>query len=731
MDFKTTDIEELYALYISQGSTPEDCVLEFEAVYKDGTKIRFGTEDVSSDVENQIAGRLNDIEQRRNTTSLFQQCFKDSKVSKENIHTFSANYKDQIEQYEELADTKSVDEVDSKDNTNKKGNKIALTGALAAIAIAAAIGGKVGSDKQETQAQAIETQVDVNNDEIAEEEIEETKAIVKPDMQGKNWEFYEAAALNYDFSNVDQTNLEEIKNTRGLIDQKTFMLTIYDVTNHINEAAQPYFENCVDENGNKVVFNITPEEVFALSARMNNLSNEEITNIMAGTSMDIDNILNIDSNSALKKMTAFYGMCSEESGIDKLFINEEEAQTVRNFEAANIAMLKAEEGKDKEEALNNLKDMYYDYFRTDNHSDEASWGSTDYILCSMMPSNTIMAEVYNIDGTVQLQKIGTENYVEAKTGLFNEAHNRIYIGTDNEANWEENFVNGLVGYNANNYQLVDIEKGLSIASSSCGTEKERLEEASDFVLNSDEVEKLSETSYNPQIILEMMTNELSNKYDFSNSASEIFMAFVNYQYDLQDAKTAKTGTSKKVANIGERLTKERLAALQAGGVNVEIVGSLDGFTDPSDIPNKIVNVDENSKIEAEKIKEDNDKKTKEEEEARKKAEEERNKILEEITKKAEEDGVTNITTDPTGAVDTDWLKDMQTAPDGAGTLVNSPNVAPEPVQSNPEPISEAAPEPVIDSAPESYPDGAILWSDDQILDNLGLNNSDDENSKSL
>lgn len=724
MDFKTTDIEELYALYISQGSTPEDCVLEFEAVYKDGTKMRYGTEDVSSDVENQIAGRLNSIEQRRTTTSLFQRCFTDNKISKENIHTFSANYKDQIEQYEELADTKSVDEDDSKDNSNKKGNKIALAGALAAIAITAAIGAKgIDKDGNETQAQAIETQVDVNNDEIAEEEIEETKAIVKPDMQGKNWEFYEAAALNYDFSNVDQTNLEEIKNTRGLIDQKTFMLTIYDVTNHINEVAQPYFENCVDENGNKVVFNITPEEVFALSVRMNNLSNEEITNIMAGTSIDIDNILNIDSNSALKKMTAFYGMCSEESGIDKLFINEEEAQTVRDFEAANIAMLKAEDGKNKEEALNNLKDMYYDYFRTDNHSDEASWGSTDYVLCSMIPSNTIMAEVYNIDGTVQLQKIGTENYVEAKTGLFNEAHNRIYTGTDNEANWEENFVNGLVGYNANNYQLVDIEKGLSIASSSCGTEKERLEEASDFVLNSDEVEKLSETSYNPQIILEMMTNELSNKYDFSNSASEIFMAFKNYQYGLQDAKTATNVTSKKVANEGEHLIKERFAALQAGGVDVQIIGSLDGFTDPSGIPQPKVIDDEKSKIKAEKEEEESNQKTKEEEEARKKKEEERKKTLEEITKKAEEEGVTDITTDPTGAVDDDWLKDLQTAPDGAGTLVNSPNVVPEQVQSNPEPV--------IDSAPESYPDGFIPFSDDQILDNAGLNNSDDENSKSL
>lgn len=744
-DFKIEDIKKIRALIYKYGKE-DNCVLEFEATYNDGNTKVIGVPFTEIDDEKAIAGRLDDLEIREQTTKLFLDCLKQNNLKAKDVEAYYTNDKKSVETYDKLTGVVYNDE-------NKKSNaaKVLVGAGIVAGAIGLGALGMHVVDELNKEPVAVTTETDMN----LEDEIIVEDTFSKPDMEGKDWNYYLENALNYDYSNVDQTNLEQVKDIRGLIDQKSFMQNIYAFVDYINDVAQPYFEGYLDENGEQVVFNITPEEAFAMSIRMNNFSTEELVNIFANTSIDIDNILNIDSNSLGKKMIAFYGMCPVESHIDAIFINPNEAQTIREFEAANITMLNAED-KEKEEAMNILHDMYFDYFRSDEkdkngivHDDEASWGSTDYILTTMLQSNTITSETLGYKGTVTLQRKGTEKYVEAKTGLFNDAFVRIYNATDNDANWEEDFVNGLNGYTADKYQIVDLAKKLSIAQSSCALQRPRLEAVADFTLRSDiqaaknstvksDADLLSETSYEPQLILDMMKQELSKKYSFTSSPEDIFNAFLQKCMNDQDkifGKSTGTAPTTTVTNIPDHIGKRygSLGELYALGPNVtvNVVGAYSGPPMRDQVPDQIIE-GEIGREEVEALKRENDAKTAQEAVARNEAEQKREQVKEEIIEKAEKDGVTGITTDSTGAIDNEWIKNIEnTAPEAVIPNGVSSNIS-SPVAESPAPVVES-PAPVVEAPtaePESEPvvDGAVYFSDSQIEDmlNASLNSAPEE-----
>lgn len=740
-NFKTEDIKKIRALIYKNGKQ-DNCVLEFEATYSDGEVKVYGLPFADPKDETAIAGRENILEGREETTKLFLECLKNSNLKSKDVEAYYTDSQKAIDEYDELTGAVIIED-------NKKSNaKKVLAGVglgVALTAAAAGIGHHFVDRHEEPVAVTAETDMDIDNEEVVE--VEDT--FVKPDMEGKDWNYYLENALNYDYSNVDQTNLEEIKGIRGLIDQKTFMQNIYAFVDYINEAAQPYFEGYTDGNGEQVVFNITPEEAFAMAARFNNLSNEEIVNIFGNTSIDVDNILNVDSNSFQKKMTAFYGMCPIESHVDALFINPNEAQTVREFEEANIAMLNAE-GKEKEEAMNKLHDMYPSYFRydTDGHADEASWGSTDYILTSMLQSNTIVSETLGYKGTVVLQKRGSSQQVDVKTGLFNDNFVAYYNNNYVHDDWDENFVDELgQGYKSDNWQLVDRTEGLSVASKSCALQSKRFESVADFSLRSEieaaksgneksTADYLSETSYAPQLILDMMKNELSMKYQFTSDSSDIYDAFLQKCVVEQDKLLGAAGNGKvTVKNIDTyngmqfNSKQEADAFFNSQGIETIYTGEYSGPPMRDEVPNEIIHDDIASLQQAEAIKAANDKKTQEEAKERKEAEEHREEVKEEIIEKAIEDGVDpgSITTDPTGAVDANWFKDQEDdAPQAvippealmqsnSTSSVNSPAPVVEPVQEAP------TPEPVVEApTPEPEPEipGAVYFTDDQIEDML-------------
>lgn len=488
-NIRTQDIKNLKAIIIDDSTnvkiTNKDCIFELFIEYKDGT-----TEIVT-------VTDINDVATREELTKLFSKCLRDSDLNK-NIVNGMIQDSNNIQLYK-ISDTKKLEEynkaLDSVEDKEKKSNVGKILAAAGIIALA----GLAGCAAKEYIDNNKQTEVEVTN--------ETTDEIVKPSMEGQDWDYYIDTAI----SNK----------------QKEAWTSIGDFLLSFNNS-QEWMER-TNENGDLSRFGFTPEETMAFYLRFNDFTDEQLITICNGANINADEIMNL-SNDFLEKMNLYYSITGEVTGIDKLFINEHDQEVVKTFEMHHKKVMSAED-KEKEELMQEEKQMFMDYFNSDIEGKEtkARQGSTSYLLRTMLPADQKLSDVANYKDTMLIYKTGNGDSVEVKVDLFDEVFMSRYVqGFDNFD--EEHFLKQL-GYNPDKYYVgLDGEK-ISIADLSCGEQEQKLRDADEYRV---EVETSSQVIEDNRKALEAELAVYVDK-DGKIDANQVAQAIDNMEFDSEQA----------------------------------------------------------------------------------------------------------------------------------------------------------------------------------------------------
>ncbi|MDD6223954.1 MAG: hypothetical protein PUB18_03035 [bacterium] len=471
--------------------------------------------------------------------------------------------------------TKKTGKEASKQSSKKVGIGIGIGATTAAVAFAASACGNSQEDKEVAQ-----NNVMVVEDYRKEEEAKVNK-IVKADMVGKNWDYYIENATD----NVQKQAWTQVGE---------FLLEFNNSQDWMARTSN---------NGENAIFGLTPEEAMALHVRMNEYTDEELITIYNSMNINADEIMNL-SNDALERMNLYYRISKVPSGIAILFNDEHDQEVIRAFEVQHIKMMNAN-GTEKEELMQEEKQMYQDYFNSDIEGKEtkARAASTSYILRTMLPASQGIADLNDYKDTIILYSVNNQKQVEVKADLFDEVFMARYI-TGFENFDEEHYIKQL-GYNADNYYLgIDGEK-LSIADISCGEQEQKFRDADSFrveletsaqviadnrnaikealVLAVDEngqfdekeldkiidraladgpqqtIDQLTEFSYDPELIANMLTEKLKEKNKMPAYANTFFELYTEMVLAQENIKLGSNVTSSKTTTI----TKTTSSALSA------------------------------------------------------------------------------------------------------------------------------------------------------------------------
>lgn len=578
-NIKTNDIRNIKAVIVDdfydKNVTSIDCITELFIEYNNAK-----SELVSVDI--------NDIEGRKELTRLFFRCLSDSKLhinkpngvikDSNNIQLYKLSDKAKLQEYAYVAYANNT----ATKKTYKAG-KIAL--GAATIGLAATIGGcaLLNNNKEEPVEEIEQTQEDNNE-------------IVKPDMEGQEWDYYVANAIDNAQSRAWTTTGE-------------FLLSFNN--------SQEWMER-TNNNGDFSRFGFTPEEAMAFYLRFNNFTDEELITICNGNNINADEIMSL-SNDFIEKMQIYYSVSAKSSGISMLFNDEHDKEVIESFEQQWTKVMSAE-GKEKETLMKELKEMFKDYFNNDIEGKEtkARQASTSYLLRTMLPVAQKLSDVNNYKDTMSIYKTGSGEAIDVKVDLFDEVFMSRYVqGFENFD--EEHFLKQL-GYNPDKYYVgIDGTKS-SIADLSCGEQEQKFRDADEYRINLETSEQviednkkaleaelkvyvdedgkidadkvaealdnlelnsenatlaeLTKYSYDPSLIADMLTRKLEslNKYPMNANTFHEYLIELLSKELLNNSKVSTTTTTKTegktLANTNNRQTAKD--ALIAAGDTPEV-----------------------------------------------------------------------------------------------------------------------------------------------------------------
>ena len=498
-NIKTENIKNIKAVILDDSAnvaiTSRDCVYELLIEYNNGEIEIISTNDI------------NDIEYRKELTRLFGRCLKDSSLNKNivdgkiqdsnNVQLYKISDVRKMEEYDAVLNEIEIEEEKKESNIGK------ILATAGAIGLVLAIGGCAAHQLSK------DDEVEKTNvsDETLNTANEMTTEIVKPNMEGQEWDYYIDTAISNE--------------------QKEAWTAIGDFLLSFNNS-QEWMER-TNQNGEFSRFGFTPEETMAFYLRFNELTDEELITICNGTNINADEIMNL-SNDFLEKMNLYYSITGETTGIEKLFNDEHDKEVVKAFEEHHAKVMKAEK-KEKEELMQEEKQMFMDYFNNDIEGKEtkARQGSTSYLLRTMLPADQKLSDVANYKDTMLIYKTGSGESKEIKVDLFDEVFMSRYVqGFENFD--EEHFLKQL-GYNPDKYYVgIDGTKS-SIADLSCGEQEQKLRDADSFRV---EIETSSQVIEDNRKALEA---ELSVYVDENGKidASQVAQAIDSMEFDSEQA----------------------------------------------------------------------------------------------------------------------------------------------------------------------------------------------------
>lgn len=528
-NIKTSNIKNIKAVIIDnsldENVNSKNCVSELLIEYEDGK-----AEILDSDLE--------DIEKREELTKLFNRCCRDSSL-KINIGKVETNGTTQqvlqdsenIQLYK-VSDAKRLEEYDEAVGNYenlKQHSKVKKYMTMAGIALGAAA----------IAAGCKASQMEKTDDTVIEEEQETVEEIVKPDMEGQEWDYY-------------------VENAIDSI-QKESWSTVGDFLLSFNNS-QEWMER-TNENGEFSRFGFTPEEAMSTYLRFNEFTDEELITIFNGTNINADEIMNL-SNDFLEEMQIYYSVSTQPSGISSLFNDEHDKEVVEAFEQQWSKVMNSE-GKEQETQMKELKEMFKDYFNSDVDGKEikARQGSTSYLLRTMLPAMQKISDVKNYKDTMLIYKTGSGESVEVKADLFDEVFMSRYVqGFDNFD--EEHFLKQL-GYNPDKYYVgIDGEKA-SIADLSCGEQEQKFRDADEYKVTLETSEKV--VSDNKKALEAELTVYVDK--DGKIDADKVAEAIDHMNFDSEEATIAElTKYSYEPSLIADMLSK-KLETLEKNAIN--------------------------------------------------------------------------------------------------------------------------------------------------------------------
>lgn len=439
----TKDIKNLKVVLIDKATDPnvtqKDCVYQLLIEYADGTNGIVSAE------------AMDDIKGRQNMTKLFSQCLSDNSFTlnkqngvlkdSEDLQFFKVSNSKSLELYEQYRDSLN----DNVDNNGKSRltTAMALTG-LGIVLTAGAVAGVTYARNHQVEPVTEETQEEVNDE------------IVKPSMDGKDWDYYTENAID----SIQKEAWTKVG---------TWLLEFNNSQSWMTRT---------NNNGQESRFGFTPEETMAFYLRFNNFTDEELITICNGSNINADEIMDL-SNDFIEKMNLYYSLSNQTSNISSLFNDEHDKEVINTFEEHHVQMMSASD-KEKEQLLRDEKQMYSDYFYSDIEGKEtkARAGSTSYLLRTMLPADSREAQLRNYKDKITIYTTGTGKDVEVKTDLFDEIFMRRY--KDGFEDFDENHFLKQLGYNPEKYYVGINGVKSSVADLSCGEQEEKFRNADEF-----------------------------------------------------------------------------------------------------------------------------------------------------------------------------------------------------------------------------------------------------------
>lgn len=509
-----SQIKQVYALTNDKNVIPEttvnNCLNTVYIIKKDGSCDRFVTsEDINEreletrDFTRFISNWSRDLGVRLPNAEgeYFEQLHLGSKSEEkqEKIGKLDRDYQRYVRRHpEEYQDTDEYDD-DYDDENEKKPwstKKKALAAGLGAAALAVGIGaGAVAYNNAKNNDAKIETQADDEN------------GLDKPSMENQTWDYYVENA-------IDST-------------QKQFYTTLGDWLINFNKSEA--WMTRTNNAGQSSTFGLTPKEAASLMLRFNEYTDEENITISNGLNINADEIME-ESNRAIEKLITYYSLSGTPTGIDALFNDAHDKEVIKAFEQHHQQVMSATSDQERENLLREEKQMFYDYFNSDveGKETEAEAASTSYILRTILPADTIVAQLYRYDDNETIYKNGSSDAISVKTSLFGEQMMCQFV--TGWENFDEESYLGELGYNEDKYYVKKDGIQRSIADISCGEQEKKLRDGDTYRVELETSQKETEAAMTAATETLRLTLQADNKY----SDEEINQLIAQMENNLSD-----------------------------------------------------------------------------------------------------------------------------------------------------------------------------------------------------
>lgn len=394
---------------------------------------------------------------------------------------------------------------------------------------------------------------------IVSEMNQEDSIVETPSMVDKDFAYYKENALETSQKDFFVNKAEVWLNETNA--QESWQRVILD-----SEKAKE-----LGYTDNECVFGFTAEDAYNLALRFNDMTKEEYVTLTGGKELDVVHIMDdsaSQTNGTLSTIISYY-VCSDECdlNIDKIInFNEQEVAQIEKFEKLfkEYKVLDTDEtSKAAEEKMQEIKSELVEFA---HNPDSNIANAKSYVLRTFAPAASIISQTHQyqdkIEITVKNTKTGNQETKSVKTDLFDELTMRTLI-TGYDKTWDsEQYLENL-GISSSKYNLLYNDVETSIADLSCSGQSAKLNEVNEYINslrmedtisesafagsltvnpNSDvkldeqissqmdnihtKFDELTEGTYDAQVIIDMIDNELINNNTYPKNINYFKTAYI-------------------------------------------------------------------------------------------------------------------------------------------------------------------------------------------------------------
>ncbi len=537
-------------------------------------------------------------EQRREESGEYDFEVKSSKLPKVlnlrfNKDLFKKNKKEEAK--EEVIGEVPEFEFDEDDDAKLSPKHAAIAGGIVALTIAI---GACGIIKMTDANDSVIDAIGVEASDGKEDTNSNTTTVVKPSMEGQDWNYYvENAPKNFQ--------------SEGLIDLYNFLDKFAGSESWMNRKITEEDKAALNElnikfEGEEAKLTFTPEEAFAFVLVYGNQSKENLTTLMNGKNIEIDKVWESSeslSNAFVRKMFLYYLLSDEcHTGIEEIKLlnwSEEDKNDFVKYEDMLRnwkSLIKEEKYSEAKKEIEKIKEDFCEYaYQQDTNE--------NYSKPVVLRLFEVLAQISNNE--MGFQSNVTTTFYDSKTNEY--VDKTVYTYTIDEKTLDDIIygynpclnAQGIVvreGFNSiewtklysldsNRYTPVIPDDGVSIVDTFNGGITSRMENANKFMneleeknltsdaaylggggdanntayLNSNsEFDELTKYSYDIELVLSLMNDSLFKEGKYSLN-TDVFSYFYSLKVmEIKDKLEAKTTTVGKGSSVAKKETLSKI-----------------------------------------------------------------------------------------------------------------------------------------------------------------------------